>query len=338
MNEQTYSKILSDCILCPRNCHVNRINGQTGYCGQTSTITAARAALHMWEEPCISGTTGSGAVFFSGCNMGCIFCQNYQIAHGTVQKALTLQRLSDIFLELQEQNACNINLVTPTHFVPQIASALICAKDHGLHIPVVYNTSGYELPETLHMLDGLIDIYLPDCKYVSGKLSAQYSNAPDYFERCDDALHEMVRQTGEPLFYRPEDNSAISLSSSQYNEFIEGLSSADSIDDSQDYSGPLMKKGVIVRHLMLPGSFDDSQNVIKYLHNTFGLQIYISIMNQYTPMKQAKIFPSLTRKINPDEYDALIDYAISLGIENGFVQGNDTASESFIPLFDYKGL
>ena len=338
MNEQTYNKILSDCTLCPRNCHVNRVNGQTGYCGQTSVITAARAALHMWEEPCISGKAGSGAVFFSGCNMGCIFCQNYLIAHSEVQKGVTVQRLSEIFLELQEQNACNINLVTPTHFVPQIAVALTYAKNNGLNIPVVYNTSGYELPETLRMLDGLIDIYLPDCKYVSDKLSAQYSNAPDYFERCNDALHEMIRQTGAPAFYSPEDSSALTISATQYNELIEDLSSSDSIDDCQDYSGPLMKKGVIVRHLMLPGSFADSKNVIRYLYDTFGSKIYISIMNQYTPMEQAKIYPSLTRKISSDEYDALTDFAISLGIENGFIQGSDTASESFIPLFDYKGL
>lgn len=338
MNKQTYNKLLSDCTLCPRNCHVNRLNGQTGYCGQTNIITAARAALHMWEEPCISGTTGSGAVFFSGCNMGCIFCQNYSIAHSEIQKTVTVQRLSEIFLELQEQDACNINLVTPTHFVPQIAAALTYAKDHGLYIPIVYNTSGYELPETLRILDGLIDIYLPDCKYVSARLSAQYSNAPDYFERCNDALHEMIRQTGAPAFYRPEDNSALTISATQYNELIEDLSSADSIDDFQDYSGPLMKKGVIVRHLMLPGSFDDSKNVIQYLHDTFDSQIYISIMSQYTPTAQAKIFPSLTKKIDSEEYDALTDFAISIGVENGFVQGSDTASESFIPLFDYKGL
>ena len=338
MNKQTYNKLLSDCTLCPRNCHVNRLNGQTGYCGQTNIITAARAALHMWEEPCISGTTGSGAVFFSGCNMGCIFCQNYSIAHSEIQKTVTVQRLSEIFLELQEQDACNINLVTPTHFVPQIAAALTYAKDHGLYIPIVYNTSGYELPETLRILDGLIDIYLPDCKYVSARLSAQYSNAPDYFERCNDALHEMIRQTGAPAFYRPEDNSALTISATQYNELIEDLSSADSIDDFQDYSGPLMKNGVIVRHLMLPGSFDDSKNVIQYLHDTFDSQIYISIMNQYTPTAQAKIFPSLTKKIDSEEYDALTDFAISIGVENGFVQGSDTASESFIPLFDYKGL
>ena len=338
MNKQTYNKLLSDCTLCPRNCHVNRLNGQTGYCGQTNIITAARAALHMWEEPCISGTTGSGAIFFSGCNMGCIFCQNYSIAHSEIQKTVTVQRLSEIFLELQEQDACNINLVTPTHFVPQIAAALTYAQDHGLYIPIVYNTSGYELPETLRILDGLIDIYLPDCKYVSARLSAQYSNAPDYFERCNDALHEMIRQTGAPAFYRPEDNSALTISATQYNELIEDLSSADSIDDFQDYSGPLMKKGVIVRHLMLPGSFDDSKNVIQYLHDTFDSQIYISIMSQYTPTAQAKIFPSLTKKIDSEEYDALTDFAISIGVENGFVQGSDTASESFIPLFDYKGL
>ena len=269
-----------------------------------------------------------------------------QVLDLALESVLELQELLEqvldfalvFVLELQEQDACNINLVTPTHFVPQIAAALTYAKDHGLYIPIVYNTSGYELPETLRILDGLIDIYLPDCKYVSARLSAQYSNAPDYFERCNDALHEMIRQTGAPAFYRPEDNSALTISATQYNELIEDLSSADSIDDFQDYSGPLMKKGVIVRHLMLPGSFDDSKNVIQYLHDTFDSQIYISIMSQYTPTAQAKIFPSLTKKIDSEEYDALTDFAISIGVENGFVQGSDTASESFIPLFDYKGL
>lgn len=297
--------ILDSCTLCPRECHANRMNQQTGYCGQTNEIYAARAALHMWEEPCISGTTGSGTIFFSGCPLRCVYCQNNNIAMGTVGKPITIQRLSQIFLELQEKGATNINLVTPTHFIPQIREALVQSKQDGLILPIVYNTSSYEKPESLRLLDGLIDIYLPDLKYVSSMVSTRYSQAADYFVHASSAIAEMYRQVGEPIF-----------------------------DDSTG----LMKRGVIVRHLVLPGSGEDSKAVVQYLFETYGHNIYISIMNQYTPIQHFNDFPELNRKITPDEYDSVVDYAIELGVENGFIQEGETASESFIPSFDFEGI
>lgn len=298
------------CILCPRNCSVDREKGKTGYCGQTDKIYVARAALHMWEEPCISGKEGSGTVFFCGCSLRCIFCQNHRIALGKetngekVGKEISIGRLKEIFLELQEIGANNINLVTGTHYIPQIAKALKLAKEEGLQIPVVYNTSGYEKIESLQLLEGLVNIYLPDMKYVSQELSKEYSNASDYFEVASKALEEMVRQVGEPVF------------------------------DTRGY----MKKGVIVRHLVLPGSTKDSKAVLDYLWNTYGNRIYISIMNQYTPMEQIKNHPLLSRKVTKREYSKVVDYALSLGWENGFIQEGETAMESFIPGFNGVGV
>lgn len=297
---------LSNCTLCPRECHVNRNAGEIGYCGQTAVLTAARAALHFWEEPCLSGTNGSGAVFFNGCNLRCVYCQNHEIAQGLSGRAITASRLCEIFLELQEKGAHNINLVTPTHFVPQIITALQTAKKQGLSIPVVYNSSSYEKTETLKKLDGLVDIYLPDMKYFDSALSGQYSHAPDYFEKATDAIAEMVRQTGSPVFTDGPDS--------------------------------LMQKGVIVRHLLLPGCEKDSRHILRYLHETYQNNIYVSIMNQYTPLSQVKNIPGLNRKISAREYEKIIDYAISIGIENGFIQEGETASESFIPAFDCEGI
>lgn len=297
---------MSDCTLCPRECHVNRLIGETGYCQCTSDLLAARAALHMWEEPCISGTNGSGAVFFCGCNMGCVFCQNYDIAHARNSRKLTPEHLSDIFLTLQDKGAHNINLVTPSHYIPQIITALTQAKMYGLTIPVVYNTSAYEKVDTLKSLEGLIDVYLPDLKYFSATLSSKYSAAPDYFEVASAAIAEMVRQIPAAVFETDEDS--------------------------------LIKKGVIVRHLMLPGCEEDSRAILQYLHKTYGEQIYISIMNQYTPLSTVAQFPELNRTISSKAYDRMIDYAISIGIENGFIQEGETASESFIPSFDGEGL
>lgn len=297
--------ILKDCALCPRECHVDRTQGMIGYCGQTDDIMAARAALHMWEEPCISGTDGSGTVFFSGCPLGCVYCQNNTIASGKSGMKISLERLSEIFLELQEKGAHNINLVTPTHFIPQIAHSLSSIREQGLHIPVVYNTGSYEKPESLRLLDGLIDIYLPDLKYFSPQLGSRYSNAPDYFEHATDAIAEMYRQVGHPVF-----------------------------DDSTG----LMKRGLIIRHLVLPEQTDDSKQVLRYLYQTYGDNIYISIMNQYTPVLSSNFFPELSRAVSKKEYDTVVDYAISIGIENGFIQEDETASESFIPPFDYEGL
>lgn len=301
---QWSENLLSDCTLCPRQCHVNRLLGQTGYCGQT-TLKAARASLHMWEEPCISGTAGSGTVFFSGCNLRCIFCQNYHIALGEAGREISTTHLAEIFLSLQEQGANNINLVTPTHFVPQILLALQSAKAQGLTIPIVYNSSGYESTETLRLLKGYVDIYLPDFKYMDSALSLKYSHAQDYFEKAKEALAEMVRQTGSPVF---------------------------------DPATGLMKRGVIVRHLLLPGQTKDSKKILRHLHTTYGNQIFISIMNQYTPLPQVKELPELDRRVSPAEYDRVLDFALRIGIENGFFQEGETASDSFIPEFDERGL
>lgn len=337
---------LNDCVLCPRECHVNRNAGQTGYCGQTSDIVAARAALHMWEEPCISGTNGSGAVFFSGCNLHCVFCQNYAISKtdnmkDSIDKAVSISRLSEIYLELQEKGAHNINLVTPTHYIPQIIESLELAKKHGLSIPIVYNTGCYEKVETLRQLEGLVDIYLPDLKYFSPDISRRYSNAPDYFSYASSAIAEMFRQVGNPVFETPLSDGNESLKDADTENLeateIENLEASDNstLDISET---ALMKKGVIVRHLLLPDCAEDSRQILKYLYHTYGNNVYMSIMNQYTPMPQVTAIPSLNRKVTDKEYDALIDYAISLGIENAFIQEGSTASESFIPAFTGEGI
>lgn len=295
---------LEHCTLCPRQCGANREKFETGYCNMTATIKVARAALHMWEEPCISGKEGSGTVFFSGCTLGCIFCQNREISRGTAGKEITIARLGEIFLELQEKGARNINLVTPTQFIPQIKEALLLAKENGLKLPIVYNTSGYERAESLRCLDGFVDVYLPDFKYMSTELARKYSKAENYPTYAKEALKEMVRQTGRPKF----------------NE--DGM----------------MVKGVLVRHLALPGCKEDSKAVIRYLYETYGDDIFISIMNQYTPVNPIKEYKQLNRKLTTYEYRQLIDYAISIGVTNGFKQEGTTAKESFIPPFDLEGV
>lgn len=313
------------CKLCPRRCMADRDNGQTGICGQTSEIKAARASLHMWEEPCISGEHGSGTVFFSGCALHCVFCQNHTIANGMGGKVITIKRLSEIFIELQEKNANNINLVTAGHFVPQVVEALQKAKQNGLEIPVIYNSSGYEEVDTLRMLEGYVDIYLPDFKYVDSEISAKYSHAPDYFEKAKSALKEMVRQTGEMEFY-DEATKLHTIGVREYQDYSE---------KGESY---LMKKGVIVRHLLLPGCLEDSKRVIKYLIKEYGNSIFISIMNQYTPLPHVRKYKELNRTVTEKEYEELLDYAIELGIENGFLQEGDVAKESFIPEFDGRGI
>jgi putative pyruvate formate lyase activating enzyme len=340
------SSLYENCTLCPRACGVNRTKGEKGFCKESGTIAAARAALHFWEEPCISGETGSGAVFFSGCNMGCVFCQNYEIAHDEVRKEITVDRLSDIFLELQDKKAANINLVTPTHFVPSIVMALESAKNKGLKIPVVYNTSSYENVSTLKLLDGLVDIYLPDCKYYDSSLSAKYSKAENYFEKALPAIEEMVRQTGKPCFYPSHVHPGISsleeckksIYSEEYNDVVLDEDETDVNTDSADYAGPLMKKGTIVRHLLLPGHLDDSMEIVRRLHERFGDDIYISLMNQYTPMPHSAVYPELTSKVSSEIYEKLVDFAIEIGVENAFIQGEETDKSSFIPAFDYSGL
>lgn len=292
------------CYLCPRNCGVDRDHGELGFCRETNEIVAARAALHFWEEPCISGAAGSGTVFFAGCNLQCVFCQNASIARAEAGKTISAERLADIFLELQEKHALNINLVTPTHFVLPIIEALKISTTRGLKIPVVYNTSAYEKVATLKRLEGYVSVFLPDFKYLDADISRKYSNAADYPGIAKAALQEMFRQVGKPVF---------------------------------DGNGR-MEKGMIVRHLMLPDCLADSKTVIKYLYETYGNDIFISIMNQYTPLPQVKRFPELDRRISEKEYDQLVDYAIALGVENAFIQDGDTAAESFIPDFDNEGV
>lgn len=299
---------LSSCHLCPRNCGVDRLGGATGYCGQSAEIYAARAALHFWEEPCISGTSGSGTVFFSGCNLRCVFCQNRDIALGKQGQPVTMGRLAEIFLELQDKGAHNVNLVTPTHYIPQIYHALITAKKQGLTLPIVYNTGGYEEVDSLRLLDGLIDVYLPDLKYRTAGIAARFSNAPDYFEKASLALKEMFRQAGPPLF---------------------------------DEASGLMRRGMIVRHLLLPGQAGEAKRVLRWLHETFGNDVYVSIMNQYTPMPQLADRPELqdiNRKVSVEEYQRVLDFADAIGIELGYLQEGDTARESFIPPFTGEGL
>ena len=292
-----------NCKLCPRACGADRTVSH-GFCRESSALRAARASLHMWEEPPLSGTTGSGTVFFSGCNLGCVFCQNHEIAHENKGKEISPERLAEIFLELQEKGAANINLVTAVHFVPHVIAALDRAKANGLSIPVVYNSSGYESVDTLRRLDGYIDVYLPDYKYRDSDLAHLFSGAYNYPKAAEKAIAEMVRQIGDCVF---------------------------------DENG-MMKRGVIVRHLVLPKHTDDSMEVLRYLHETYGDRIYISIMNQYTPMRKYEKYPELSRKLTTYEYEKVVKFAQKIGIKNGFLQSGEAAKESFIPSFDGLGI
>ena len=299
----------TSCRLCPRACGVSRSEGKRGSCGETAALRLARAALHFWEEPCISGTRGSGAVFFTGCQLRCIYCQNQPIAHGAVGKEITVSRLVEIFYELEEKGANNINLVTPDHFIPPIKAAICEAKQNGFSLPFVYNTSSYVAVEALRELDGLIDIYLPDLKYLDGAHAGAYSGAPDYPEVAKAALTEMFRQVG-----------AVQLVQTQAEE------------------EPMLACGMVVRHLLLPGALDDAKRIVAYLYDTYGDDIYISLMSQYTPGEAVKDHPLLHRRVRRKEYDALVDEAIRLGVENAFIQEKSAADESFIPVFDYEGV
>ncbi len=307
---------LSACALCPRACGVDREAGQRGRCHETATVRIARASLHMWEEPCLSGERGSGTVFFTGCPLGCVYCQNYNIADGTNGAEVSSEELTDVFLKLQDMGAHNLNLVTPTHFVPAIVPVLERAKGRGLKLPVVYNTGTYETVETIRMLDGLVDIWLPDFKYVSPELAARYSFAPDYFDVASAALAEMVRQT---------------RSAQRNSTWVSDLCVFD--------AAGMMTRGLIVRHLILPGCTEDSKAVLKYLWDTYGDDIYLSIMNQYTPLPRIAAlaggkYKELDRRVTDNEYDDVVNYAVDLGITNAFVQEGEAASESFIPDFE----
>lgn len=318
----------ASCMLCPRHCRVNRLTGEAGYCGQTAQLRAARAALHMWEEPCISGAVGSGTVFFSGCSLRCVYCQNHDIALGQTGREISVSRLADIFLELQQKGAANINLVTPTHYIPAIACSLRQARSDGLSLPIVYNSSGYEDVEALKILEGLVDIYLPDLKYISSELSARYSHAADYFERAKAALAEMFRQVGPLIFSCPP-----SAPDANGNSGLTQLSTAVYPADT-----PLLRRGMIVRHLVLPGQTKDTKKVLHYLHDTYKNDIYVSVMCQYTPLPHVADYPELNRPVSPEEYRRVVDYCLRLGIENVYIQEGDVAQESFIPPFDFSGL
>lgn len=293
-----------NCLLCPRKCGINRSTGQTGVCGVSSEIRVARAALHYWEEPCISGEKGSGAVFFSGCSLHCVFCQNREISDGKAGKVISKERLSDIFLELKAKGANNINLVTPGQYIPDIVWAVSDARRRGMELPIVYNTSGYEDAKELKLLEGIVDVYLPDFKYMDSALSAKYSRAKDYPSVAKQALSEMVRQQPKVV-----------------------------IDDATG----LIQRGVIVRQLLLPGHVNDAKAILKYLHDTYQNSIYISMMSQFTPIA-LKDYPEINRTVTRREYERLIDYAIKIGITNAFIQEGDVAKDSFIPAFDCEGV
>ncbi|MGN1355995.1 MAG: radical SAM protein [Bacilli bacterium] len=292
--------MLESCMLCPRNCKVNR-HKSVGFCGASDKVKLAYYSLHQWEEPIISGENGSGTVFFSNCNLRCLFCQNKKIStdRNSYGKEISNDKLKEIFLKLQDLGAHNINLVTPTHYVPQIIDVLKEVKNKNLKIPVVYNTSSYENVSTIESLNGLIDIYLADLKYFDDELGNKYSKCNNYFKYASLAIEEMYKQTGK---FQIKDN--------------------------------LLVSGLVVRVLVLPGHVDDSKKIIKYLYDTYKDNIIISIMNQYTPVCKINDFPNLNRKLTDEEYDEVIDYACSLGIENAFVQEGETQSESFIPDFD----
>lgn len=292
-----------NCNLCERKCNINRYE-KKGICGATNKLKVARAALHYWEEPCISGSSGSGTIFFSNCNLKCLFCQNKKISTNGFGKEITINRLSDICIELQKQGANNINLVTPTHYVPSIIKGIKKAKKKGLNIPVVYNTSSYESIDTIKSLNKIVDVYLPDLKYKDDTLAKNYSNIKDYFKVATRNIEEMYNQVGKPIFNQ------------------EGI----------------MIKGIIVRVLLLPGHLNDAKEIIKYLYDKYTNNIYISIMNQYTPVEKIDKYINLNRKVTNEEYDELIDYACNLGIENAFIQEGETQEESFIPDFNKTGV
>ena len=287
------------CNLCPRNCNIDRASGQLGYCTAPNDLVIAKYSLHPWEEPVISGTKGSGTIFFSYCNLRCCFCQNYEISELHKGKIVTIEEFSNICLELQEKGATNINLVTPTHYVHQIIKGLKLAKKKGLNIPIVYNSSGYEKVETIKSLKGLIDIYLPDLKYYSDSLAIKYSKCPNYFKYATEAIEEMVNQVGDTII---------------------------------DESG-IMQKGIIIRHLIIPQNISDSKKIIKYLYDKYQDKIIISIMNQYTPVRNLE-YQELNQTIKETEYDEVINYAYDLGIRNAFIQEGETQKTSFIPDFD----
>ncbi len=292
-----------DCTLCPRMCHANRYV-RTGICGCGPEIRAARAALHFWEEPCISGQDGSGAVFFSGCTLKCCYCQNYPISRGEVGKAISQERLEEIFLELQDQGARNIDLITATQFLPSILPVLEKVRPK-LHIPIVYNCGGYERVETLRMLEGYVDVYLPDLKYFSSDKAKNYSGAPDYFQHASAAVEEMIRQTETPVF---------------------------------DENGMLVR-GTLIRHMVLPGQKEDSIRLLGWMaENLPKGGFLLSLLSQYTPFFKAAEHPQINRRLTSYEYGKVLDAALELGLDTGYMQERSSAREEYTPPFDLEGL
>lgn len=294
--------MLSRCRLCPRRCGADRLSGETGFCGAGRDIRIAGAAPHFWEEPCISGTGGAGAVFFSGCALRCVYCQNYKISSEGMGYAVTEEELAEIFLGLERRGAHNIDLVTPTHYAPRIMRALDLARPRGLSLPVVYNCGGYELTETIDALDGYVDIYMPDFKYCDDKTARRLSGAPDYRGIAAAALDRMYEQVGKPVF---------------------------------DGNG-IMRRGMIIRHLMLPGHLCETVHIINYIHRRFGDNVYFSLMSQYTPVRRVDIEPALNGVVPPRAYSAAVGLCERLGMENVYIQDGASASESFIPEFSGK--
>lgn len=285
------------CMLCPLRCGADR-SLEKGACFAGEVPLVARAALHMWEEPCISGTNGSGAVFFSGCNMRCIFCQNYVLNDGTLGRPCTPEELADIYLALERQGAHNINLVTPTPHLTAVRESLLIAKEKGLSLPIVYNTNGYELVSSLKALEGLVDIYLPDLKYVSGELSARFSGREDYFRYASEAVLEMQRQVG-------------SLHTGENG---------------------LADRGLIVRYLVLPGCVFDARRVLDFIAENLPKETTVSVMRQYAPIP-APLPKPLDRRVTAGEYERTVEYALSLGLENLFIQQKDSATLAYTPDF-----
>ncbi|MBP3503221.1 MAG: radical SAM protein [Clostridia bacterium] len=295
-------KELKLCNICPHRCRANRLDGKMGRCKCDDKVKIALASIHHYEEPCISGKNGSGTVFFSNCNLNCIYCQNYEISQQGKGKIISIEHLAEIFVTQQKKNVNNINLVTPTMYVPQIIEAIKIAKTNGLNIPIIYNSNGYENVETIKMLKGYIDIYLPDLKYYSNKISKKYSNIDNYFEIAINAIKEMQKQVGNPVF----DNNGI------------------------------IKKGVIIRHLILPNHLLNTKNILKYIKENFNEDTYISLMAQYFPTYKAKDDKLLNRKITKKEYKEIESYLYSLDIKNGYIQDLGEHEEEYVPKFDFS--
>ena len=293
---------LKSCNICPHRCKVNRLDGKIGRCKCDDKVKIALASIHHYEEPCISGKNGSGTIFFSNCNLNCIYCQNYEISQQGKGKIISIEHLAEIFVNQQKKNANNINLVTPTMYVPQIIEAIKIAKNNGLNIPIIYNSNGYENVETIKMLKGYVDIYLPDLKYYSNKISKKYSNIDNYFEIAINAIKEMQKQVGNPVF----DNNGI------------------------------IKKGIIIRHLILPNHLLNTKNILKYIKENFNEDTYISLMAQYFPTYKAKEDKFINRKLTKKEYKEIESYLYSLDIKNGYIQDLGEHEEEYVPNFDFS--